>query len=138
MKPAKRKRKSKQNGDKVLLGVLLRGLGRISEADNKFHPLEEEKMRDIILSRTNILRRDFPVVLSAMRQAAIGNNGFSGHLRMAGRALSHEMKVSVLNDFMRVALADGKCDEKERAFITESADLLGVDLSAVEKCRRYF
>lgn len=117
------------------LGVLLWGMGSIAGADGKFLPGEDKKIKDIILSYTNVSKPDLPVVLTAVKQAAVGKINFYRIAREINKTLSDAAKASLIENLFRVAYADKNLYDKEYKIIEEissyfqltKADLLKIN-----------
>lgn len=111
---------------KIILGVLLWAVGAVAEADTKFLPEEEDEIKEILSTYIKVNDKDFPVVISAIRQAALEGVDFRHFARQAGNSLSYEVKVSIVEDLFRVACSDRNLDNRELKIIKEVADLFDV------------
>lgn len=120
------KRKTKNIDNKIALGVILRSVGVVAEADKKFLPEEIKKIKQILLSRTKISKQDFPIVLSAIRQFAIGRNNLYRFVREISKKLRYNVKKSIIEDLFHVGYADRDLDNNEFKVIRKVSGLLNV------------
>jgi len=74
------------------------GINEIAKADDRFLPQEEEKIREILLSYLTVSQDDLPIILTAIRQAALARVDFYQFSRDVSKSLSHEAKVSIIED----------------------------------------
>jgi uncharacterized tellurite resistance protein B-like protein len=118
------------------LGVLLWGMGAIAETDGKFLPEEDKKIEDVILSHIKIAKSDLPIVLTAIKQAAIGKINFYRIAREINKTLPNRAKALLMEDLFRVAYADGSLENKEFKIIKRVSDLFHItqkDLFNIER-----
>ena len=118
------------------LGVLLWGMGAIAEADGRFLPEENKKIEDTILSYTKITRSDLPVVLTAVKQAAIGKVNFYRIVRQINKTMPKKAKISLIGNLFRIAYADKSLDDKEFRIIKKVSDLFDMtreDMSEINE-----
>ena len=131
-----KKIKPKGLDNSIALGVLLRGMGAVAEADGKFRSEEGANIEKIILARTNISKADLPIVLTAIRQSSFGRNEFYGCVRSISRKLIKRDKISLIEDFFRVACSDKKLSDNEMKVITKVSRLLNMtsaDLNCIKE-----
>lgn len=114
---------TKNLDDKIALGVLIWFLGAVAQADNKFVPEEEDKIREILLSCVKIARRDLPIVLAAIKQASLQRISFDKFVLQAGRNLPYGAKIYIIESLFRVACVDRNLDKNELEIIGKIADL---------------
>ncbi|OGW75616.1 MAG: hypothetical protein A2Z72_00445 [Omnitrophica bacterium RBG_13_46_9] len=136
--PRSKKKKflAKKLDDKIALGVMLWGLGAVAEADEKFLPEEESKIREILLMNSKIRKQDFPIVLTAVKQAGISKLNVYRFVNEMKNKLTLKAKISILENLFFVAYADGCLQRKEYKIIKNIARLLGIqdrDLSKIQQ-----
>jgi uncharacterized tellurite resistance protein B-like protein len=108
------------------LGVLLRMVGAVAQADSKFLPEEEDKIRQVLTSHLKVSEKDLEVILAAIRQVAMQRIDFDNFVREANKNLPKEVKACIISDLFRVAWADGELAESELAVIRRIAGMLEV------------
>ena len=135
----KRYPKVKDVDSKIALGVLLRAVGAIAMADERVIPAEERKIKDVLVSYAKVSDEDFPIVLAAIRQAAIGKVDpyqFAYEMR---EDLSDDAKASILKDLFRVAYAEKELDRDERDIIEKISRIFLIpekDFRKIDACVR--
>jgi uncharacterized tellurite resistance protein B-like protein len=106
--------------DKIALGVLL---WVVAEADNKFLPEEEEKIKEILLSYSKIPEGDIPLVLKSIKAAAEERIDLYQFTNEVSKDLSYPIKISIIDNLFRVACADRELDNNEVEVIRKIAGL---------------
>ena len=125
--------------DKIILGVLLWGVGAVAEADKKVLPEEDEKIKQILLSYTKISKQDFPIVFTAIRQASLEKIHLYRFVREVSKKLTYSARISIIEDLFCVAFADKKLDKAELEVIRKISDLFSVterDFANIRKSAR--
>jgi len=115
---------SKDIDDRIALGVLL---WVVAEADNKFLPEEEEKIKEILLSYGDIPEKDLPVVLGSIREAAKERIDLFTFTREVCQNLKYESRVKIIENLFRVAWIDKDLDNEELEVIRKISNLFRVD-----------
>ena len=115
--------KTKDLNNKIALGALLWVSGAVAEANGEFRPEESEQIKKILLSRFKISEQDFPIVLTAMRQTAIEKIDFYRVVEELKQALPYSSRVSIVEDFFRVAASDKRLDRHEVEIIDKISRL---------------
>ena len=118
--------KAKDIDDKIALGVLL---WVIAEADNEFLPEEEEKIREILLSRCKISNEDIPLVLASIREAAKERIDLYTFTHEVSEDLPYTIKKSIIEDLFRVACIDRELDDSELELIRKISGLFRISHS---------
>jgi uncharacterized tellurite resistance protein B-like protein len=134
--------KVNQIDEKITLGLLLWTAGSLAEADGKFLPQEEEEIKTVLREHLKVSDEDFPIVLAAIRQAAWEKIDFYQFADEVSKDFTYVAKISLLEDLFRIAWADRKISEAERALIHKVAAAFAVreeDFSALrEKVQKEF
>ena len=112
--------KAKDIDDKIALGVLL---WVVAEADEKFLPEEEEKIKEVLRQHSEIAKEDMPVVLTSIQQAAKERIDLYRFTHEVSENLHYEMKMSILENLFRVACADKDLDNRELEVIRKISGL---------------
>ena len=115
--------KMKEVDDKIALGVLLYV---IAEADSKFLPQEEEKIKEAIYSYGRIPREDLPVVLAAIKQASLQRIDLYRFTSEVSHGLDRATKIKIVEDLFRVACSDKDLDERELELIRKISGLFNL------------
>ena len=127
---------------KIALGVLLWALGAVAEADGKFLAEEEKEIKKVLLSYLAISEEDFPIILTAIRQAAMEKIDFYKFAQEIGKLLSSDSRLSLIKDLFRVACADKELADTELAVIKKVAALFKIPnndfLNAMADAKREF
>lgn len=110
----------KEINDKIALGVLL---WVVAEADEKFLPEEEKKMKDILTSYAKISEEDMAYVMGSIKEAARERIDLYQFTNEVSKDLDYQMKISILENLFRVACADKELDDKELETIRKIANL---------------
>ena len=111
---------------KIVLGVLLRAMGAVAEADGVFLGQEAEKIKQILRTYLKISEQDFPIVLTAIRQATMEGIDLHQFVNAASEKLPYKVKISIIEDLFRVACVDKNLDHTELEVIKKAADLFGI------------
>ena len=115
--------KVKDIDDKIALGVLL---WVVAEADNKFLPEEESKIKEILLSHSKTSNEDMSIVLASIQEAARERIDLYRFTREVSKNLPYEIKIKILEDLFRVACSDRELDDSELETIRKISGLFGV------------
>lgn len=111
---------------KIALGVLLWAVGAVAEADGKFLAEEEKEIKKVLLSYLAISEEDYPIILTAIRQAAMEKIDFYKFAQEIGKILSYDSRLSLIEDLFRVACADRELADTELAVIKKVAALFKI------------
>jgi len=111
---------SKEIDDKIALGVLL---WVVAEADEKFLPEEEKKMKEILTSHAKISEEDMAYVMGSIKEAARERIDLYRFTNEVSKNLDYQMKISILENLFRVACSDKELDDKELETIRKIANL---------------
>ena len=106
--------------DKIALGVLL---WVVAEADEKFLPEEEKKMKEILTSYAKISEEDMAYVMGSIKEAARERIDLYRFTSEVSKNLDYQMKISILENLFRVACSDKELDDKELETIRKIANL---------------
>ena len=96
--------------DKIALGVLM---WAVAEADSKFLPEEEEMIKKVLNSFSNIPPADIPLVLASIQQAAKERVDLHAFTRELKDDLPYDARKSIVEELFRVAYADKELDSAE-------------------------
>lgn len=118
--------KVKNIDGKIALGILLWVTGAVAEADDEFFPEEGKKIKEILVSRLKISEQDFPIVLTAIRQAAIEKVDFYRFVQEVNENLAYDTKILVVGDLFRIAHVDKKLADREYEIIRKISDLFRI------------
>ncbi len=118
--------KVKDIDDKIALGVLL---WVIAEADSKFLPEEEEKIKEILLLHSKVADKDIPVVLASIREAAKERIDLYAFTHEITENLPKYIKKSIIEDLFRVACIDRGMDNNELELIRKISGLFHISHS---------
>jgi uncharacterized tellurite resistance protein B-like protein len=116
--------KIKDIDDKIALGVLL---WVVAEADEKFLPEEEAKIKEVLISYGKIPADDVPVVLASIREAAQERIDLYRFTHEVSKDLPRDIKLSIIENLFRVACVDQDLDENELETIRKIADLFRLE-----------
>ena len=108
------------------LGVLLRMVGAVAQADSKFLPEEEDKIREVLRSHLTVSEQDLEVILTAIRQVAIEKIDFESFIHEANKNLPQEAKACIISDLFRIAWADGELAQSELDIIKKIAGMFEI------------
>ena len=106
--------------DKIALGVLL---WVVAEADNKFLPQEEVKIKEILTSYSKIPNEDIPLVLATIKEAAKERIDLYTFTHEVSDNLLNNVKLSIIEDLFRVACADQELNNNEQEVIRKISGL---------------
>ena len=106
--------------DKIALGVLL---WVVAEADNKFLPQEEVKIKEILTSYSKIPNEDIPLVLATIKEAAKERIDLYTFTHEVSDNLLNNVKLSIIEDLFRVACADQELNNNELEVIRKISGL---------------
>ncbi len=109
--------------DKIALGVLL---WVVAEADEKFLPEEETKIREILRSYSKISNEDIPVVLASIQEAAKERIDLYRFTHEVSENLPYDIKIKILENLFRVACADKDLDDSELEVVRKISGLFNV------------
>ena len=123
-KPDEPKVKDEDIDDKIALGVLL---WAIAEADKKFLPDEEKKIKEILLSHAKISEKELPIVLATIKQAAKERIGLQRFTREVSENLPYNAKIPIIETLFRVACVDKDLDYDESETIAKIAGLFHIE-----------
>ena len=110
--------------DKIALGVLLRV---VAEADEKFLPEEEERIKEILVSYSKISKEDMPTVLASIKEAAKERIDLYRFTREISENLPHDIKISIIENLFRVACVDKDLDDNELETIRKISGLFKME-----------
>jgi len=116
-------RKVKDIDDKIALGVLM---WAVAEADDKFLPEEEEKIKNVLNSFSHIPPSEIPLVLATIQQAAKERVDLHAFTRELKQDLPYEARKSIVEELFRVACADKELDSVETETIRKISGLFHV------------
>jgi len=108
----------------IALGVLL---WVVAEADDKFLPAEQDKIKNILTQHEKITDEDIPVVLQSIQKASEERIDLYTFSQEVSESLDRPAKISIIEDLFHVACADGDLDEAEHSMIRKIADLFRLD-----------
>lgn len=112
--------------DKIALGVLL---WIVAEADDKFLPEEEEKIREVLTSYSKISKEDIPTVLASIREAAKERIDLYRFTHEISQDLAYDIKISIIENLFRVACVDKDLDDSELEAIRKISGLFKIESS---------
>ena len=108
----------------ISLGVLL---WEVAQADEKFLPEEEEKIKEILGKYGHVTKEDMPVVLRAIKEASITRIDLHTFTKEVGQDLAFDVKVGILENLFRIACIDQDLDNEEYEMIRKISGLLRID-----------
>ena len=114
---------TRQIDDKIALGVLL---WVVAEADKKFLPEEQQKIKEVLHSYSKISNDDMPVVLTSIKEAAKERIDLYQFTREVSSDLPYEVKVSIIENLFRVACVDKDLDNNELEIIRKISNLFNL------------
>jgi len=109
--------------DKIALGVLL---WIVAEADDKFLPEERERIKQVLISHSNINENDLTLVLASIEEAARERIDLYKFTHEVSENLSYKMKISIIDELFRVGCADKELDNDEMETIRKISGLLRI------------
>lgn len=108
----------------IALGVLL---WEVAQADEKFLPEEEAKIKEVLSTYGKISEEDMPIVLRAIEEASVDRIDLYAFTSEVGRNLAFELKIGILENLFRIACVDQDLDNEEHEMIRKISGLLGVE-----------
>lgn len=109
--------------DKIALGVLL---WVVAEADNRFLPEEETKIKEILLSHSKIPVEEIALVLASIQEAAKERIDLYTFTHEVSENLPYAIKISIIEDLFRVGCADEELDDSELEVIRKISGLFNI------------
>lgn len=106
--------------DRIALGVLL---WVVAEADAKFLPEEEAKIREILLSYCKIPESDLSYIMSSIKEAAETRIDLYRFTHEVSEDLNYQTKISIIENLFRVACSDKELDDNELETIRKISGL---------------
>ena len=116
--------KVKDIDDKIALGVLL---WVVAEADEKFLPEEEEKIKEVLISHSKISNEDVPTVLASIKEAAKERIDLYRFTHEISENLPNDIKISIIENLFRVACVDKDLDDNELETIRKISSLFKIE-----------
>jgi len=108
----------------IALGVLL---WEVAQADKKFLPEEQEKMKSVLNSYSEISDKDFPIVLRAIKVASLQKIDLYSFTHEVSTGLPREAKIAIIENLFRVACIDNDLDHEEHEMIRKITGLFRLD-----------
>lgn len=108
----------------ISLGVLL---WETAQADDKFLPEEETKLKEVLKEYGKISADDMPIVLRAIKEASIERIDLYAFTKEVGQDLAFEVRLGIVENLFRVACADRDLDFEEHEMIRKISGLMHVD-----------
>lgn len=125
--------------DKIALGVLL---WVVAEADERFLPEEEEKIKEVLTQHAKISHDDMPTILASIKQAAKERIDLFRFTHEVSENLPRDIKISIIENLFRVACVDKDLDNFELETIRKIANLFRIEhrafIDAKIKVKREF
>ena len=115
--------KVKNIDDKIALGVLL---WVVADADRKFLPEEEERIKEILLSHSKIPNEDIFLVLTSIKEAAKERIDLYTFTHEVSENLPYAIRISIIEDLFRVAYVDKELDNDELEIIRKISGLFHI------------
>jgi len=106
--------------DKIALGVLL---WIVAEADEKFLPEEEKKIKEVLVSYGNIKDDELSTIMVSVQKAAERRIDLYQFTNEVSENLPYKHKISIIENLFRVACADKDLDENEIELIRKISGL---------------
>ena len=116
--------KVKDIDDKIALGVLL---WVVAEADEKFLPEEEEKIKEVLISHSKISNEDISTVLASIKEAAKERIDLYRFTHEISENLPNDIKISIIENLFRVACVDKDLDDNELETIRKISSLFKIE-----------
>ncbi len=116
--------KVKDIDDKIALGVLL---WVVAEADEKFLPEEEEKIKEVLISHSKISNEDIPTVLASIKEAAKERIDLYRFTHEISENLPNDIKMLIIENLFRVACVDKDLDDNEFETIRKISSLFKIE-----------
>jgi uncharacterized tellurite resistance protein B-like protein len=115
--------KVKDIDDKIALGVLL---WIVAEADEKFLPKEDEKIKEVLISYSKVSKEDITTVLASIKEAARERIDLYRFTREVSENLPYNVKISIIENLFRVGCCDKHLDHKETEIIRKISGLFQI------------
>lgn len=109
--------------DKIALGVLL---WVVAEADDRFLPEEEKKIKDVLVSYSKVSHEDIPVVLASIQEAARNRIDLYTFTREVSDKLPNAVKKRIMEDLFRIACVDKDLNDREYEAIRKISGLFNL------------
>ncbi len=109
--------------DKIALGVLL---WIVAEADDKFLAKEDEKIKEILISYSNISQEEIVTVLASIKEAARERVDLYRFTHEVSANLPYDVKRSIVETLFRVACCDRELDHEEIEIIRKISGLFQI------------
>ncbi len=110
----------KDINDRIALGVLL---WVVAEADGKFLPQEETKIREVLKENIAISDQDLHLVLASVEKAAKERIDLYTFTNEVSKNLDYAIRATIVEDLFRVACSDKYLDNSELEAIREISNL---------------
>jgi len=108
----------------ISLGVLL---WEVAQADAKFLPEEETKIKEVLGIYGKVSEKDMPIVLRAIEEASIVRIDLHTFTKEVGQGLSFAVKISIIENLFRIACVDKDLDHEEHEMIRKISGLLQIE-----------
>jgi len=108
----------------IALGVLL---WVVAQADEKFLPEEEAKIKEVLRMYGKVSEKDMPIVLRAIKEASISRIDLHSFTKEVSQGLTYQFKVDILENLFRIACVDQDLDHEEHEMIRKISGLLKID-----------
>jgi len=108
----------------IALGVLL---WVVAQADVKFLPEEETKIREILKTYGKVSEKDMPIVLRAIKEASINRIDLHTFAKEVSEGVSFQLRVGILENLFRIACVDQDLDHEEHEVIRKISSLLKIE-----------
>ena len=115
--------KIKDIDDKIALGVLL---WVVAGADEKFLPVEEEKIKEVLVSYSKIPNEDIPTVLASIKEAARERIDLYRFTHEVSEDLPFDIKISIIENLFRVGCVDKDLGNNELETIRKISGLFNL------------
>jgi len=108
----------------ISLGVLL---WEVAQADDKFLPEEEAKIREVLNTYGHVTKEDMPIVLRAIEEASIARIDLHTFTKEVGQNLAFDIKIGIIENLFRIACIDQDLDNEEHEMIRKISGLLRIE-----------
>jgi uncharacterized tellurite resistance protein B-like protein len=109
--------------ENIALGVLL---WVVAEADEKFLPQEEEKIKEVLVTHSHINEKELSVVLASIKVVAEERIDIFRFTNEVSKELPYAKKIEIIEILFRVACADKDLDENELELIRKISGLFHI------------
>ena len=99
----------------------------VAEADEKFLPEEEEKIKSVLRENCNISAEDMPTVLASIKQAAKERIDLYRFTHEISENLPPDIKLSIIENLFRIACVDKDVDNNELETIRKISRLFRIE-----------